>query len=45
MVVDNFLHIINPSDQRNAPQNPQGMTKHYQDNIELGHPWVLGKHL
>jgi hypothetical protein len=45
MVVDNILHIINPSAQRNTHQNPQGMTENHQENIELGHPWVLGKHL
>ena len=43
MVVDNLLHEINPSAQRNNHQNPQGMTKNYQGNIALGHPWVLGK--
>jgi hypothetical protein len=44
-MVDNILHRINPSAQRNTYQNIQGMTENHQGNIELGHPWVLGKHL
>jgi len=45
MVVDNILHRINPSAQRNTHQNPQGMTKIHQENIVLGHSWALGKHM
>jgi hypothetical protein len=38
-VVDNLLHRINPSAQRNTHQNIQGMTENDQEKIELGHPW------
>jgi hypothetical protein len=41
-VVDNLLHGINPSAQRNTHQNPQGKTENHEENIELGHPQVLG---
>jgi hypothetical protein len=41
--IDNLLHRINPSDQRNTHQNRQGMTENYQENNALGCPWVLGK--
>jgi hypothetical protein len=43
MVVDNILHRINPNSQRNTYQNFQGMIENHQENIALGHPWVLGK--
>jgi hypothetical protein len=43
-VVDNLLHGINPSDQRNNHQNPQGMTKTHQENMGLGQPWVFGEY-
>jgi hypothetical protein len=40
-MVDNLLHRINPSAQRNTHQNLQGMTENHQEKIELGHPWVF----
>jgi hypothetical protein len=43
-VVDNLLHRINPSAKRNTHQNPQGMIENHQENLELGHPWVLVKY-
>jgi hypothetical protein len=43
-MVDNILHGMNPSAQRNTHQNPQGKTKNHQENIGLGQPWVFGKY-
>jgi hypothetical protein len=44
-MVDNLLHGVYPSSQRNTHQNSQGMTKNHQEKKELGHPLVLGKHM